>query len=149
MRLAPEFSLRTLPAAADQEGKSALLRDGRDTGAVLSGEELAAAVALDRSETLVLVLYGEPYEESLTATLLGGDFATLDEATIGWAGTTGTFRDLVLSPPDRLSFRFYAEGRYEIVVHPRPVWRLPFPGLPPGIWRPFRPRRRFDLRRRD
>ena len=141
MRQRADLSLRPLEPDPDGSLRSAVLLDGSATGLAVTGGELCAAVE-DRGFTLLFVLYGDPYEDSLEISLADASWTRLDAATLGASGATGRFRDLRLAPPSVL-FTFFADRPYRLTLHARPRLALPSVGF--GISRPLQWRRFFSV----
>jgi hypothetical protein len=124
---------------------SELLNNHVPTGAVVNGVILETAVRWH--DCYVVILTDDiPYEESLHIYLLDANFRRLDVVELFAAYATGSFSALQLMPPDRLSFDFFGDARWDIELLPQPQWRLPFLHEPRGVSRPFGFFRRMIVR---
>ncbi|HLU40707.1 MAG TPA: hypothetical protein VK081_15080 [Planctomycetota bacterium] len=146
LHLADDVALRPVPAHAGAPARSAVLRDGAETGAEVSGAVLEGAVAWNGCRVL-FTTDGVPAEDFLHVTFLDERGRVCDRVEIGAPYTTGSFGDLELLPPDRVAFTFAAGDRWVVRLFDRPRLRLPLFGTPPGARRGWRWRRRFALRR--
>jgi len=97
------------------------------------------------SRTLLVVTYDAPHEESLSIVLAAPDWHMRDEATLAVPYATGTLRNLVMLPPDSLSFRFFADQLMRLTMYDRPRRSPPFAAFGFAVRRPFRWRRWFSL----
>ena len=145
MRLRTDIALQPAAPDADLGLRSQVLCGARGTGLVLTGSVLEAAVETTTG-TLLFVTYGDPFEESLSITLAGPAWQILDGAMLAASGASGEFGDLVLMPPDALSFRFFAKRRMMLTAHARPRLTLPLDAFGLGLQRPFQWRRWFRLK---
>lgn len=145
MQHRPDIKLRPLGPDAEDVRHSMVTKSGEDTGLVLTGEELGAAIDVD-GRLLLFVVYGDPYEDSLEIALADTRFALLDSATLGAMGATGTLADVELSPPATVRFAFFGGRPWRLTVHARPRAALPLPTIGYGLARPFAWRRWFDVR---
>lgn len=117
----------------------------------VDGALLEAVVQLDASSGIpgyVLFLTDDvPYEDALSISLTDADLTILDSARLSGIYTTGTFADLVLHPPSRLTFRFFDECVWSLNLLKKPSMRLPFASDPAGVHRALGFQRRFIVGR--
>jgi hypothetical protein len=144
VRLRNDIVLR--PASPDTAGRrrSQLLLSGTEAPFYVVGEELGAAVELDR-RLVLLVLYGDPYEESLQIYMIDDSYRVLDRATLGAMGASGVLQDLQLESPSAITFRFFRNRRWRLRAFTRPHIANPFSALALGVWRPLQLRRWFTV----
>ena len=145
LRPTDRFAARPLSAPTQlQEGRVALLRDGRDTGVELKGQVLEAALEAPGG-WLLFVTHDTPHEEQLDLVLLGADLRVQERASIGGVEAAGLFGDL-RTDRDAASFTFIGPGRWRVRVLERPRLRWPVTA-PVGVSRPFGLRTRLEIRR--
>ncbi len=148
MRLADEVNIRPLAAAeAAVPSRSAVLLHGRDSGAVVAGRVLEAAVEAD-GRYLLFLTDNSPYEELLHLHLLDGQGHDLDAATLGGPYSTGHFSGPRLLGPQRIGFDFIDDKDWEVELLPAARLRLPIWSEPRGVWRARPLRCHFVLRAR-
>ncbi|MCA1248072.1 hypothetical protein [Massilia sp. MS-15] len=144
---ATDVSLRLASPWSEQRlARSAILADGRDTGQIVTGEVLEAALQW-KGCFLLFVTDAIPFEDSLRIYLFDAGWRLLDCARLGAMYSTGHFADLVLAPPDSLRFSFIGGIAWELQLLEHDALALPFCD-PKGVARPFGLRRRFRLRGR-
>lgn len=142
MHLRADLQLHRLPEQEDQAPTSTLWLNGQPTQAQVPGAVLEAAVQW-QGKTLLLLTDDVPYEEALRIILLDADLNVLDMAELGAPYSTGTFRELLLAPPDALTFRFIGDTTWTVTLLPQPGFRLPWLTEPRGVSRPFGFQRHF------
>ena len=148
MRLADDVSIRPLAAPGDDEPpRSAVLLGGRDSGAVVAGCVLEAAVEAD-GRYLLFLTDDTPYEELLHLHLLDGQGRELDAATLGGPYATGRFSGPRLLDRHRIGFGFIDDKDWEVELLPAARLRLPLWSEPKGVWRARPLRCHFVLRAR-
>ena len=137
------------PGQDGRKLRSVLTIGGKSTE--VDGLVLEAAVRLggDRGSTGYFLFLTDdiPYEDSLSLVLTDADLRILDSARMGGMYTTGTFADLALDPPARMTFRFFDEAAWKVTLLGEPSMRLPFVGEPAGVHRRFGFQRRFTVER--
>jgi len=136
LRLEIPWSERTL-------AHSRIIADGRDTGRIVAGEILEAAVAWGHYH-LLFITDNTPFEEHLRIFLLDARWKVVDCATLGAIYSTGVFSDLELAPPNSLHFRFFGGVTWTLELLDHDVMSLPFSD-PKGVSRPFGFRKRFRI----
>lgn len=143
MHLTNSLSLAWRPQETeDDEPLSELLLNGRPSGQILKGAVLEAAVQW-HGHHLLFLTDDMPYEEALRIVLVNEQWQVVDEAELGAAYATGSFSDLVLLPPDRVSFRFIGDTDWTLRLLTRKQFRLPWVSEPRGVSRRFGFGRRF------
>ena len=136
LRLEIPWSERTL-------AHSRIIADGRDTGRIIAGEILEAAVEW-KNYHLLFTTDNTPFEEHLRIFLLDAQWKIVDCATLGAIYSTGVFSDLELAPPNSLHFRFFGGITWTLELLDHDVMSLPFSD-PKGVSRPFGFRKRFRI----
>lgn len=135
MRLAPEVSVRALPATGeDAPPRCEVQLHGRALGTELGGHLLEAAVEAD-GRFLLFVSNDCPYEELLHLHLLDAQGQLLDSATLGGPYTTGRFAGPRLLDARRVGFAFFDDKDWEVELLDAPRLRLPVFTEPLGVWR--------------
>lgn len=143
MRITNHLSFARLPQPADgEEPRSELLQDGQRSGRILAGAVLEAAVQWG-DQHLLFITDDVPYEEALRIVLIDADLQPVDAAELGAAYSTGSFTDLVLLPPDTLSFRFIGGTTWTVRLLHQDQFRLPLVSEPRGVSRRLGFTRRF------
>jgi len=125
---------------------SAIIADGRDTGQVVAGEILEAAIEWSHHR-LLFVTDNIPFEDHLRIYLFDTQWKIVDAATLGAMYSTGVFSGLELQPPASLRFRFFGGITWTLELLDHPVASLPFSN-PTGVHRPFNLFKRFKIRGR-
>ncbi|MCP1676826.1 hypothetical protein J2T57_003999 [Natronocella acetinitrilica] len=118
---------------------------GLDTGPVVSGAELDAAIDIGNGECLLFLTDDIPHEDVLNIHLITADGRRLDSAAIGYPYATEAFSLLEIEPPNRVHFRFMGETQWTVEILPRRELRLPLISEPRGVWRGARMFRRFRV----
>lgn len=134
--LEPPWSEKTL-------ARSKIIINGRDTGRVVAGEVLEAAVQW-KNHHLLFITDNTPFEENLRIYLLDAQWKIVDCATLGAIYSTGVFSDLELAPPNSLHFRFFGGITWTLELLDHDVMSLPFSD-PKGVSRSFGFRKRFRI----
>jgi hypothetical protein len=142
MHLRTDLQLVRLPEQEDQAPTSDIWLNGQPTQVQVPGAVLEAAVQW-QDKTLLLVTDDVPYEEALRIMLLDADLTMMDVAELGAPYSTGSFSELLLLPPDALSFRFIGDTTWTVTLLPQPGFRLPWVTEPRGVSRPFGFQRHF------
>lgn len=123
--------------------RSRIIADGVDTGQVVDGAILEAAVQW-KSDTLLFLTDDTPFEDFLRIYLFDARWNPLDHAAIGAMYSTGIFSSLALVPPDALRFTFFSGTMWELKFLDKAVFCLPL-SSPRSVSRPFSFHKRFDL----
>jgi hypothetical protein len=143
MHIQANLLLERIPSATENEGpQSEIWLSGQSTHQQVPGANLEACVQW-HDKTLLLVTDDVPYEEALRIILLDQDMKMIDAAELGAPYSTGAFKDLMLLPPDALSFRFIGDTTWTVTLLAQPGFRLPFFTEPRGVSRPFGFQRHF------
>ncbi len=146
MRRLPPSNVSLLletPSSEKTLARSKIIIDGRDTGRVVNGEILEAAVQW-ANHHLLFITDNTPFEEYLRIYLLDDQWRTVDCAVLGTMYSTGVFSDLELVPPNTLYFRFFGGITWTLELLNHNVMSLPFSD-PRGVSRPFSFRKRFRI----
>lgn len=123
--------------------RSRIIVGGRDTGRVVAGEILEAAVQW-RNHCLLFITDNTPFEEHLRIYLLDTKWKIVDCAILGAMYSTGVFSDLELAPPSFLHFKFFGGITWTLELLDQDIMSLPFSD-PRGVSRPFSFRKRFRI----
>lgn len=124
-------------------GRSRIIANGRDTGQVVDGVILEAAVQW-RNCMLLFLTDDTPFEEFLRIYLFDPRWDLLDRAAIGAMYNGGIFSSLELAPPDAVRFKFYSGTVWELALFDTAAFSLPS-FAPRNVFRPFGFRKHFDL----
>ncbi len=137
-----QFSL----APSDREGTSVLFDEGIPTKTTVDGDQLEAQFATLRSQHLIILSEGSPYESGLYIYLLDEAHEPIDAIELAAPYVSGLF--VAVETPDNreTQFQFDGDTRYVLRVLDSPRWWLP---LPRGARRHggWKTRRTLDLRR--
>ena len=147
MRLLPnsEFSARLASPYTDAElASSELLLDGEPTGLTVTGAVLEAAVAWE-GYRIAFFTDDIPYEDMLRIYMFDAEMTLVDAAVLGAMYSTGTFDDLTLQPPDALTFRFFGDTVWRVVLLPEQEFALPLLSDPAGVKRKLKFFRRLRI----
>jgi len=115
---------------------------GRPSGHRVEGCVFEAAIKYD-SGYLIFLTNDIPFEDSLNIHLLSHSGLLRDTASLFWIYCTGSFEDLKIELPDKVSFRFLGDMVWRVQVLPKPILRIPFFSEPTGVHRPFGFKRHF------
>lgn len=138
-RLTPsEVALRlAVPWSENTLAHSNIIASGRDTGRVIAGEILEAAIQW-HDHVLLFVTDGIPLEDGLNIYLFDARWTLMDSVRLGAMYATGAFSSLEFSPPNHLRFQFIGGITWTLELLDRPVAALPFcdptgrlPAIPP------------------
>lgn len=146
MRRLPPPDLTLLlesPRSERALARSRIIAAGRDTGRIVAGEILEAAVRWANYH-LLFITDDIPFEEHLRIYLLDAQWKIVDCAVLGAMYSTGVFSDLELAPPNCLHFRFFGGITWTLELLDHDVLSLPFSD-PRGVSRPFSFRKRFKI----
>ena len=123
---------------------SEIIAHGNRTGKIIRGAILEAALVW-HDLLLAFVTDDIPQEDTLRIYLLDQRFNVIDTATLSGMYSTGSFRELTLTPPDTLNFRFIGDVVWTLRLLPGVIFKLPMLTDPPGVHRPLSCYRRFTL----
>ncbi len=76
-----------------------------------------------------------PYEESLHIYLLSKTLVILDSLTLSAIYSTGTFKLIELIEPNEISFLFFDQAKWKIVISHESELHIPFFSDPKGVHR--------------
>ncbi len=123
---------------------SELLVDGKPTGLIVTGAVLEAA--LEWQGCRVAFLTDDiPFEEMLRIYMFDANMTLVDAAVLGAMYSTGVFAKLSLQPPDALTFRFFGDTLWRMVLLAEREFALPFLSDPSGVNRKFKFFRHFRI----
>jgi len=122
---------------------SRIIADGNETGQVVTGEILEAAIQWTHHR-LLFITDNIPFEDHLRIYLFDAEWKILDSATLGAMYSTGVFSGLELQPPASLQFKFYGGITWSLELLDHAVASLPFSD-PTGVHRPFSFFKRFKI----
>lgn len=123
--------------------RSRIIASGRDTGRIVAGEVLEAAVR-SANHHLLFITDNTPFEEYLRIYLLDTEWNIVDSAIMGAMYSTGIFSGLELISPNSLQFQFFGGIIWTLELLEHPVASLPFSD-PKGVSRPFSLHKRFKI----
>lgn len=148
MRLlsSPEFSIRPAsPYSETEPATSELLINGKRSGRFVRGAVLEAAVQWE-GYRIAFLTDDVPFEEMLRIYMFDADMALVDAAMLGAMYSTGTFAELVLQPPNMLTFRFFGDIVWRIVLLAEREFAVPFFSDPSGVTRKLKFSRHFRIK---
>ncbi|WP_227510310.1 hypothetical protein [Marinobacter excellens] len=105
---------------------------GRTSEEPLEGTVLEACIQ-HGNRYLLFLTDGIPFEDSLHIHLLDEDLDRIDTVTLGAPYTTGHFRNLKCEDFSGITFEFFGDCVWEIVISPKKRLRLPFVSGPKGV----------------
>jgi hypothetical protein len=105
---------------------------GRTCEEPLEGTVLEACIQHD-NRYLLFLTDDTPFEDSLHIHLLDEDLNRIDTVTLGAPYTTGHFRNLKCEDSSGITFEFFGDCVWEIVVLPKKRLRLPFVSGQKGV----------------
>lgn len=123
MHSASRFSLQRLPSAPS---RSAVLRDGADTGLAIDGQWLEGQFALPDA-TLLFVIDDALLEDALVIYLLDHTPRILDRVELRRMYTAGTLARVRSCGERCIEFSFFGGDRWRLEVLRRPAWRIHVP----------------------
>jgi len=139
LRLARPWTENTL-------AQSEVLIDGENTGEVITGEVLEAAVEW-RQHRILFVTDNIPFEDYLRIYLFDAQWRIVDSAVLGAMYATGSFSGLEIRPPNVVRFDFIGGVTWTLELLETARFCLPFTD-PRGVSRPLGFFRRFNIKRR-
>ena len=137
LRVLAKSELATALIAANSEDelpRSKLYIDNSDTGLILTGAVLEAAVKF-RDHYLVFLTNDIPFEESLNIYYIDNNLTIIDAATLGAIYSTGHFRGLQLMEPNCVKFNFFGGTDWVVELFVTKQKHLPFFSDPKGVTR--------------
>lgn len=138
--------VRIRPVADDEQTHRAhVLLDGVETPGVVGGVHFECAFQLAEA-WLLFTTYDTPFEEGLRISLLDTAGEPVDWVELSAPYSTGRLQGVDVQDESMVLFRFWDDRPWELVVHPRPTMRLPFP-FPAGVSRRGLFHGRLSLRR--
>jgi len=141
------ISLRlTTPCTETALAQSEILFNGENTGKVITGEVLEAAVEW-QNHRILFVTDNIPFEDSLRIYLLDAQWQIVDSAVLRAMYATGAFSGPELRPPHILRFGFIGGITWTIELLETARFCLPFTD-PRGVSRPLGFSRRFNIKGR-
>ncbi len=132
-----QFSTRLSPDDYDEEietCKSRVFIKNAHTDCIIDGAILESCIKCDEYY-LVFMSEDIPYEDSLHISLLDKNLTILDQASLSWIYTTGTFKLIALNEPDTVVFSFFDKLVWCIKCLPEKQFYVPFFTEPRGTHR--------------
>lgn len=140
-----EFTARLAsPSTETTLASSELLLDGKSTGLIVEGAVLEAAVGW-QGYLLAFFTDDIPFEDMLRIYMFDANLTLLDTAVLGAMYSTGTFTEQHLQPPNILTFRFFADTVWRIVLLAEREFSLPLFSDPRGVQRKLKFFRHFQI----
>ncbi|EOI5793290.1 hypothetical protein ACMS1S_001445 [Cronobacter malonaticus] len=135
MQQVNSLSLVKVQGATDlSQARSEVIRDGNNTGIIVPGEILEAAVLINEQRYVLFLTDDVIFEESLTIALFDLREGIKEIVWLGNEYATGYFEALSVTA-DSISFRFIGEYLWTVTVSDIPRFRLPFVSDPQGVKR--------------
>ncbi|EPX1411310.1 hypothetical protein ACWWIV_001616 [Cronobacter sakazakii] len=135
MQQVNSLSLMKVQEATDlSQARSEVVRDGNNTGVIVSGEILEASVQINEQRYVLFLTDDVIFEESLTIALLDLREGIKEMVWLGNAYSTGYFEALTVTA-DSINFRFIDEYIWTVTVSDAPRLRLPVLSDPKGVKR--------------
>ncbi|ELY5853945.1 hypothetical protein [Cronobacter malonaticus] len=116
------------------QARSEVVLNGNNTGIIVPGEILEAAVLINEQRYVLFLTDDVIFEESLTIALLDLHEGIKEVVRVGNEYATGYFEALSVTA-DSISFRFIGEYLWTVTVSDIPRFRLPFVSDPQGVKR--------------
>ncbi|VAW67657.1 hypothetical protein MNBD_GAMMA09-1484 [hydrothermal vent metagenome] len=132
-----QFSTRLSPDDYNEKTqtcKSRVFINNTRTDCIIDGAILECCIKYD-GHYLAFMTEDIPYEDSLHISLLDKELTILDQASLSWIYTTGTFKLIALDEPDTVTFRFFDELAWRIKCLPGKQFYIPFFTEPRGTHR--------------
>lgn len=140
-----EFSTRLASPYTDEAlATSHLLVDGKPTGMAVTGAMLEAALEW-QGYRIVFFTDDIPFEDMLRIYMFDANMQLVDAAALGAMYSTGAFSDLIVVPPNMLTFRFFGGTIWRMVLLSEPEFALPLISDPRGVHRKFKFHRHFRI----
>ncbi|ALB54614.1 hypothetical protein AB8W28_02500 [Cronobacter universalis] len=116
------------------QARSEVVLNGNNTGIIVPGEILEAAVLINEQRYVLFLTDDVIFEESLTVALIDLRGGIKEVVRVGNEYATGYFEALSVTA-DSISFRFIGESLWTVTVSDTPRFRLPFVPDPQGVKR--------------
>ncbi|ELY3467802.1 hypothetical protein SMX26_002399 [Cronobacter universalis] len=116
------------------QARSEVVLNGNNTGIIVPGEILEAAVLINEQRYVLFLTDDVIFEESLTIALLDLHEGIKEVVRVGNEYATGYFEALSVTA-DSISFRFIGEYLWTVTIFDTPRFRLPFVPDPQGVKR--------------
>lgn len=135
MKLIDNISLSVVKEAQRlSETQCEICLEDKNTGIIVFGKELEAAVRVSDKRFLLFTTDDILYEESLNIFYIDIESGIIERLSLGGHYVTGTFANLNVNE-NSVSFSFIGDTTWTVHVLPTPSLRLPFTD-PPGVSRP-------------
>ncbi|EGT4383214.1 hypothetical protein SMZ82_000575 [Cronobacter malonaticus] len=135
MQQVNSLSLMKIQGATDlSQARSEVVLNGNNTGIIVPGEILEAAVLINEQRYVLFLTDDVIFEESLTVALIDLREGIKEVVRVGNEYATGYFEALSVTA-DSISFRFIGEYLWTVTVSDIPRFRLPFVSDPQGVKR--------------
>ncbi|EPT6930616.1 hypothetical protein ACVRUG_000119 [Cronobacter malonaticus] len=135
MQQVNSLSLVKVQGATDlSQARSEVIRDGNNTGIIVPGEILEAAVLINEQRYVLFLTDDVIFEESLTIALFDLREGIKEIVWLGNEYATGYFEALAVTA-NSINFRFIGEYLWTVTVSDIPRFRLPFVSDPQGVKR--------------
>ncbi|GGY57284.1 hypothetical protein [Pseudoduganella albidiflava] len=143
-----EFSARLAsPYTESALASSEVVLNGQPTGVIMTGAILHAAIEWN-SFRIAFFTDDIPFEDTLRIYMLSADMVLVDAAELGVIYSTGVFADLRLQLPDAVTFHFFADTEWRLVLLEDPEFSFPFVSDPTGVSRKLKFSRHFRIEAR-
>jgi hypothetical protein len=130
-----ELDARLASPYTDTElASSELLLNGKSTGLIVIGAVLEASLEWQGCR-IAFFTDDIPFEDMLRIYMFDPDMTLVDSAMLGAMYSTGTFSELILQPPNALTFRFFGGTVWRMVLLAEREFALPFISDPSGVSR--------------
>lgn len=140
-----EFAARLASSGTDAKpASSELLLHGRPTGLLVTGAVLEGAVEW-QGYRIAFFTNDVPFEDMLHIYMFSAGMALIDAAVLGAMYSTGTFAGLRMRQPNVLTFRFFGDTAWRLVLLAKREFALPFVSDPAGVTRQFKFSRHFRI----
>lgn len=117
------------------ETQCEIFLEDKNTGIIVFGKELEAAVRVSDKRFLLFTTDDIVYEESLNIFYIDTESGIIERLSLGGHYVTGTVENLNVNE-NSVSFSFIGDTTWTVHVLPTPSLRLPFTD-PPGVSRPM------------
>ncbi|EOW6511376.1 hypothetical protein [Cronobacter malonaticus] len=135
MQQVNSLSLMKIQGATDlSQARSEVVLNGNNTGIIVPGEILEAAVLINEQRYVLFLTDDVIFEESLTVALIDLREGIKEVVRVGNEYATGYFEALSVTA-NSINFRFIGEYPWTVTVSDIPRFRLPFVSDPQGVKR--------------
>ncbi|NCH83335.1 hypothetical protein [Cronobacter malonaticus] len=135
MQQVHSLSLVKIQGATDlSQARSEVVLNGNNTGIIVPGEILEAAVLINEQRYVLFLTDDVIFEESLTIALFDLRKGIKEIVWLGNEYATGYFEALAVTA-NSINFRFIGEYLWTVTVSDTPRLRLPFVSDPQGVKR--------------